>query len=47
MAYKKTLIWENGSESLNKTLNSRYNCEYKFKQISIREIQAIYIFILW
>ena len=46
MIYKKILIRDGDSGSLSKALNSRYNYKYKFKWISIREIQITYIFIL-
>ena len=38
MAYKKALVWKDGLKSLNKTLNNRYNCRYKFKCFFIKEI---------
>ena len=38
MTYRKVLVWEGGLKSLNKILNNRYNCEYKFKCLFIKEI---------
>ena len=38
MVYRKALIKDDGLGSLNKTLNSRCNCGYKFKWISIKKI---------
>ena len=46
ITYKKTLIKNNGLESLDKTLSSKYNYKYKLKQISIKKIQTTYILIL-
>ena len=43
MACRKALIRDNDLGFLGKTLNSRYNYGYKFKQIFIKEIQSIYI----
>ena len=46
MAYRKALVWEDGSKSWGKILNNRYNCGCEFKWIFIKEIQVIYIFML-
>ena len=46
MIYRKILVQKGNLKSLSKTLSNKCNCGYKFKQIFIEKIQAIYILIL-